>query len=47
MIEFCAQFVGEVNKNLPQPITNEEYIAQMKTFFPHLKRWRAGNAPEL
>ena len=40
MIEHCAQFVGEVNKGLPQPITREEYIGQMKMYFPHLKRWR-------
>ena len=30
MIEHCAQF----------PITKEEYIGQMKMYFPHLKRWR-------
>ena len=40
MIEHCAQFVDEVNKGLPQPITMEEYIGQMKMYFPHLKRWR-------
>ena len=40
MIEHCAQFVDEVNKNLPKPITKEEYIAQMKMYFPQLKRWR-------
>ena len=40
MIEHCAQFVGEVNKGLPQPMTKEEYIGQMKIYFPHLKRWR-------
>ncbi len=40
MIEHCAQFVSEVNKGLPQPITKEEYIGQMKMYFPHLKRWR-------
>ena len=40
MMEHCAQFVGEVNKGLPQPITKEEYIGQMKMYFPHLKRWR-------
>ena len=39
MIAFCAQFVDEVNKNLPQPITKEEYIAQMQMYFPQLKRW--------
>ena len=40
MIEHCAQFVDEVNKELPQPITKEEYIGQMKVYFPKLKRWR-------
>ena len=40
MIEHCAQFVNEVNNGLPQPITREEYIGQMKMYFPHLKRWR-------
>ena len=50
MIEHCAQFfaeqsgkaerVGAVNEGLPNPITKEEYIGQMKMYFPHLKRWR-------
>ena len=40
MIEHCAQFVNAVNEGLPQPITKEEYIGQMKMYFPHLKRWR-------
>ena len=40
MIEHCAQFIGAVNKNLENPITKEEYIGQMKTYFPQLKRWR-------
>ncbi len=40
MIEYCAQFVGAVNEELAQPITKEEYIGQMKMYFPHLKRWR-------
>jgi hypothetical protein len=40
MIGHCAQFVDEVNKGLPKPITKEEYIAQMKMYFPLLKRWR-------
>ena len=40
MIEHCAQFVGAVNEGLPQPITKEVYIGQMKMYFPHLKRWR-------
>ena len=29
-----------MNKGLPQPITKEEYIGQMKMYFPRLKRWR-------
>ena len=40
MIEHCAQFVGAVNENMEKPITKEEYIGQMKMYFPHLKRWR-------
>ena len=40
MIEHCAQFVSELNKGLSQPITKEEYIGQMKMYFPNLKRWR-------
>ena len=35
MIEHCAQFVGAVNEGLPNPITKEEYIGQMKMYFPH------------
>ena len=40
MIEHCAQFVGAVNEGLEKPITKEEYIGIMKTYFPQLKRWR-------
>ncbi len=39
MIEHCSQFVDEINKHLPSPMTREEYIGQMKTYFPRLKRW--------
>lgn len=39
MIGHCAQFVDEVDKQLPEPVTREQYIAQMKQYFPHLKRW--------
>ncbi len=34
MIEHCAQFVGAVNEGLENPITKEEYIGMMKTYFP-------------
>ena len=40
MIEHCAQFLDEVNKHLPKPITREQYISQMHQYFPQLKRWR-------
>jgi hypothetical protein len=40
MIQFCAGFVDEVNKSLPEPITREQYIAQMRQWFPTLKRWK-------
>jgi hypothetical protein len=39
MIEFCAQFLDDVNKNLPAPMTREQYIASMRSWFPTLKRW--------
>lgn len=40
MIQFCAQFVDEVNKNLPTPITREQYVESMRQYFPMLKRWK-------
>ena len=40
MIEHCAQFVDEVNKHMPKPVTKEEYKQMMQGFFPMLKRWR-------
>ena len=40
MIQHCAQFVDEVNKHMPQPMTRDEYIAMMQGFFPMLKRWK-------
>ncbi|MBR4778935.1 MAG: GNAT family N-acetyltransferase [Bacteroidaceae bacterium] len=40
MIDHCAQFVDEVNKQMPQPMTKEEYKQMMRGFFPMLKRWR-------
>ena len=39
MIEHCAQFVDAVNEGLEKPITKEEYIGMMKSYFPQLKRW--------
>lgn len=39
MIEHCAQFVAEFNKDGATPYTRDEAVAQMKQFFPKLKRW--------
>lgn len=39
MIEHCAQFVDEFNKEAEVPLTREEAIANMKVYFPALKRW--------
>ena len=43
MIEHCAQFVDEVNKQMPKPLTSEEYKQMMRGFFPMLRRWRKSN----
>ncbi|MDR0365089.1 MAG: zinc ribbon domain-containing protein [Bacteroidales bacterium] len=40
MIEHCAQFVDEFNKDSAQKLTHEEAISQMREYFPHLKRWK-------
>ena len=40
MIEHCLQFVDEVNKNMPKPMTKDEYRQMMQNFFPMLRRWR-------
>ncbi len=40
MIEHCSQFINEVNKNIPKPMTQEEYKQMMRGFFPMLKRWK-------
>ena len=40
MIEHCTQFVDEMNKLLPHPVSVEEYREMARAFFPMLKRWR-------
>ena len=35
-----AERVDEVNKQVPKPMTKEEYKQMMQGFFPMLKRWR-------
>ena len=43
MIEHCSQFVDEVNKHMPEPMTKEQYKDMMLRFFPMLKRWKQYN----
>lgn len=40
MINHCAQFIDEYNKDAEIKVTKEEAIKQMKQFFPQLKRWK-------
>ena len=40
MIEHCAQFISEMNKMMPKPMTADEYRQMANAFFPMLKRWR-------
>lgn len=40
MIDFCSQFVDEVNKSMPKPMSKEEYKQMMRQYFPSLKRWK-------
>lgn len=39
MIEHCARYVEEFNKDTEQKLTKEQAVAQMKMYFPKLKRW--------
>ncbi|WP_455497054.1 zinc ribbon domain-containing protein [Coprobacter sp.] len=40
MIEFCAQFTDQMNKEAGWNLTPEQAKEQMRKFFPHLKRWK-------
>ena len=40
MIDHCAQFTDEINRNSGQNLTVEQMKEQMRQFFPHLKRWK-------
>jgi len=39
MINHCVQFLDEFNGAAGTQFTKEEAIAEMKSFFPTLKRW--------
>lgn len=40
MIDHCAQFTDEINRQSGQNLTVEQMKEQMRQFFPHLKRWK-------
>lgn len=43
MIEFCARFTDQINKQAGWNLTPDQAKRQMRQFFPHLKRWQEGN----
>lgn len=40
MIEFCAQFTEQINKETGWNLTPEQAKENMRQFFPTLKRWK-------
>ncbi len=40
MVESCAKFVDEYNKNTGQNLTQEELKSMLRQFYPNLKRWQ-------
>lgn len=43
MIDHCAQFTDEINKQSGKNLTKEQAKEMMRQFFPHLKRWAGKN----
>lgn len=39
MIDFCSQFVEQYNKDSGQNLTQDEYKAMLRQYYPSLKRW--------
>lgn len=40
MIEFCLQFLDQMNAHTGMNLTPEQAKEQMQKYFPHLKRWK-------
>lgn len=40
MIEHCAQFLDEYNKDADNKLTKADAVAQMRLHFPEMKRWK-------
>jgi len=41
MIDFCARFTDEINKQSGWSLTPDQAKEQMRRFFPTLKRWKS------
>ena len=41
MIDFCAQFTDQMNKQAGWNLTPEQAKEQMRKYFPQLKRWKS------
>ncbi len=39
MIDKCVEYLDEFNQESGEKLTKEDAVAQMREFFPHLKRW--------
>ncbi len=40
MIDFCARFTDEINRQSGQNLTQEQAKELMRQYFPQLKRWK-------
>ena len=40
MIDHCARFTDEINRQSGRNLTEEQAKEMMRRFFPHLKRWK-------
>ncbi len=40
MIDFCARFTDEINRQSGQNMTQEQAKEMMRQYFPQLKRWK-------
>lgn len=47
MIDHCARFTDEINRQSGQHLTVEQAKEMMRQFFPHLKRWQKKDEPSI
>lgn len=41
MIDYCARFTDEINRQSGRNMTRDQAKEMMRRFFPHLKRWQS------